>query len=81
VTNPFRWRICATFFPRSSHSILANTDLFNDRYSQINAKRRAANSIGNGALVYQGPQGVDNDAVSLWQLSPYGGVTRAAADG
>ena len=47
----------------------------------MNAKRRIAQRIGNSALVYEGVQGVDNDAISFWQLSLYGGVTVAAADG
>lgn len=52
-----------------------------DRYSKMNARQRATDNIGNGALVYKGAQGVDNDAVSFWQLSIYGGMMMASDDG
>ena len=56
-------------------------EAFFDRHSRLNAKQRVGDNIGDGALVYEGAQGVDNDAVSFWQLSLYGGVTMADGDG
>jgi hypothetical protein len=56
-------------------------EAFFDRYAKMNAKQRVANNIGDGALVYEGAQGVDNDAVSFWRLSLYGGCTMTSADG
>lgn len=55
-------------------------EAFFDHYARMNAKQRAAGNIGAGALQYDGAQGVDNDAVSFWQLSLYGGVTLAGVD-
>jgi hypothetical protein len=52
-----------------------------DQYRTANAKQRATGNIGAGALIYEGAQGIDNDAVSFWQLSLYGGVTVASDDG
>jgi hypothetical protein len=62
-------------------SLTKRGEAFFDRYSKMNAKQRAADNIGDGALVSEGVQGVDNDAVSFWQLSLYGGVTVASDDG
>src|SRR5690349_8757798 len=50
-------------------------------YSKLNAKQHATGDIGKGALVYGGAQGVDNDAISVWQLSLYGGFMMASDDG
>jgi hypothetical protein len=56
-------------------------EAFFDQYTtKANAKQRAANNIGAGALVYEGAQGIDNDAVSFWKLSLYGGLTVASDD-
>jgi hypothetical protein len=54
---------------------------FFEQYAKVNAKQRVANDIGEGALVYGGAQGVDNDAVSFWRLSLYGGITMDSGDG
>jgi hypothetical protein len=56
-------------------------EAFFAQYRTANAKQRVTGNIGAGALVYEGAQGVDNDAVSFWQLSLYGGVTVASDDG
>ena len=50
-------------------------------YSKLNAKQRVAGDIGKGALGYEGAQGVDNDAISVWQLSLYGGLIMDGGDG
>lgn len=50
-------------------------------YFNGNVKQRAANNIGAGALVYEGVQGLDNDAISMWRLSIYGGITLDSGDG
>ena len=52
-----------------------------DQYTEANAKQRIINNIGAGALVYEGAQGVDNDAVSFWKVSLYGGLKMASDDG
>lgn len=62
-------------------SLTKRGEAFFDRYSKMNAKQRVAHNIGDGALVYEGVQGVDNDAVSFWQLSLYGSIAMASADG
>ena len=62
-------------------SLTKRGEAFFDRFSKMNAKQRVLNDIGVGALVYEGVQGLDNDAVSFWQLSLYGGFTMASADG
>jgi hypothetical protein len=54
---------------------------FFDGYSKLNAKQRITGDIGKGALVYEGAQGVDNDAISVWQLSLYGGLIMDSGDG
>jgi hypothetical protein len=62
-------------------SLTKHGEAFFDRFSKMNAKQRVAKDIGAGALVYEGAQGVDNDAVSFWRLSLYGGFTTASASG
>jgi hypothetical protein len=62
-------------------SLTRRGEAFFDHYGKANAKQRVANNIGAGALVYEGAQGIDNDAVSFWQLSLYGGITVASEDG
>ena len=54
--------------------------LFN-RYRMMNAKSRVYGNIGNSALVYEGAQGTDNPQVSVWELSMFGGVKMAGANG
>jgi hypothetical protein len=61
-------------------SLTKRGEAFFDQFSKMNAKQRVSNDIGVGALVYEGAQGVDNDAVSFWQLSLYGGLITASAD-
>ena len=46
-----------------------------------NVKQRVTNNVGAGALVYDGVQGLDNDAISMWRLSIYGGITMDSGDG
>lgn len=41
---------------------------------ELNANQRTENNIGEGALKYQGAQGVDNDGVSVWFVSIYDGI-------
>lgn len=50
-------------------------------YLNSNAKQRVSNNIGAGAFVYEAVQGVDNDTVSMWRLSIYGGMTMDSGDG
>lgn len=49
-------------------------DLF-DRFMQMPAKTRVSANLGNHTFVYDGIQGIDNDAVSVWRFSVYGGLT------
>lgn len=62
-------------------SLTKRGEAFFNRYRAANAKQRVAGNIGAGALVYEGAQGIDNDAVSFWQLSLYGGFTVSSGDG
>lgn len=52
-----------------------------DGYLKLDAKQRVANDIGKGALVYEGVQGIDNDAISFWTLSLYGSLVMDGGDG
>jgi hypothetical protein len=61
-------------------SLTKRGEAFFDQYAKLSAKQRIANDIGDGALVYEGAQGVDNDAVSFWKLSLYGGVRMVSGD-
>ena len=62
-------------------SLTRRGEAFFDQYTEANAKQRIINNIGAGALVYEGAQGVDNDAVSFWKVSLYGGLKMASDDG
>lgn len=46
----------------------------------LNAKQRIKNNLGRGALEYEGAQGVDNDSVSVWLISIYGGIRTISDD-
>lgn len=50
-------------------------------YLNGNAKQKITNDIGEGALRYEGVQGLDNDSISMWRLSMYGGMLMASEDG
>jgi len=62
-------------------SLTKHGEIFFAGYSKLNAKQRVTNDIGKGALVYEAAQAVDNDAISVWQMSLYGGFTMASGDG
>jgi hypothetical protein len=62
------------------YSLTAREDAQFAQYTAMPAKRRAVNNIGNGALAYEGAQGIDNDVVSFWRLSLYGGIMTTGAD-
>jgi hypothetical protein len=62
-------------------SLTKRGEAFFARYNELNAKQRVANNIGKGALVYEAAQAVDNDAISVWQMSLYSGFTMASGDG
>jgi hypothetical protein len=51
------------------------------QYRMVRGANRADGDIGNGALVYEGVQARDNPKISVWELSLFGGVRIAEADG
>jgi hypothetical protein len=63
------------------HSLTKRGEGVYKQLGALNASQKIMGNIGQGALVYEAAQGVDNPAVSVWQLSLYGGVTMASADG
>lgn len=62
-------------------SLTRHGEAFFARYLNGNVKQRVVYNIGAGALVYEGVQGLDNDAISMWRLSIYGGITMDSGDG
>ena len=50
---------------------------FFDRLMQMSAKGRVSSNLGNGTFLYEGIQGTDNDAISVWRFSIYGGLKMA----
>jgi hypothetical protein len=63
------------------HSLTSHGDKIFTKMRQLNAAQRVSNNIGDGALVYEAAQGIDNPLISIWQLSIYGGMTMTGADG
>ena len=63
------------------HSLTGHCERVFHSFNKMQVKDRVANDIGAGAFVYKGIQGVDNPAVSIWELSIYGGMKMASADG
>lgn len=61
-------------------SLTKHGEAFFGQYRTANVKQRVSGNIGGGALVYEGAQGVDNDAVSVWKLALYGAMM-SSADG
>jgi hypothetical protein len=51
------------------------------RFKLLNALRQENGNIGNGALIYEGRQGVDKPSVSVWEVSLFGGATMSAGNG
>jgi hypothetical protein len=39
---------------------------------RLPAKARVSGNLGNGTFLYEGNQGMDNDAISAWRFSVYG---------
>jgi hypothetical protein len=62
-------------------SLTSHGETFFKRFAKLNAKQRATGNIGDGALLYEGAQGVDNPAVSFWEVSLMGGVTMSGDAG
>jgi hypothetical protein len=46
-------------------------------FMQMNAKAREHRNLGSSTFTYDGIQGLDNDAVSMWRFSIYGDITFA----
>ena len=44
------------------------------RLSSLRAKARLKVDVGDGTFIYEGAQGTDNDTISVWDFSIYGGV-------
>jgi hypothetical protein len=63
------------------HSLTIHGDKFFRKIRHLNAAQRVSNDIGDGALVYEAAQGIDNPLISVWQLSFYGAMTMVGADG
>jgi hypothetical protein len=62
-------------------SLTAHGEMFFQGYSTLTARNRVRGDIGQGALVYEGAQGIDNPRVSVWEISLFGGARMSAADG
>lgn len=45
-----------------------------DEFMQMRAKDRVSRDLGNGTFLYEGIQGFDNDSISAWRFSVYGGL-------
>ena len=45
-----------------------------DGFMQMRAKDRVSRNLGNCTFLYDGIQGTDNDAISAWRFSIYGGL-------
>jgi hypothetical protein len=45
-----------------------------DSLLQQSAKDHVRGNLGNGTFLYDGHQGIDNDAISAWRFSAYGGL-------
>ena len=45
-----------------------------DGLMRLPAKARVCGNLGNGTFLYDGNQGTDNDAISAWRFSVYGGL-------
>jgi hypothetical protein len=46
-----------------------------DNLARRRAKARVKVDLGAGTFAYEGAQGTDNDAVSVWEFTIYGGLT------
>ena len=62
-------------------SLTQHGERFFAPYLNGRGKQLIKNNIGAGALVYEGVQGIDNDAISMWRLSLYGGIMMDSGDG
>jgi len=60
-------------------SLTPRGEAFFDRYQKMRARDRVRGDIGNGALVYEGAQGIDNPQISIWELSMLGGAKMVGA--
>jgi hypothetical protein len=49
--------------------------MFDRRFFRANVAQRVTSNIADGAFVYEGVQGVDNPAVTIWRLQVYGGMS------
>jgi hypothetical protein len=47
---------------------------FENRYFALNARARVNADLGRGTFVYEGVQGVDCPALTVWRIAVYGGV-------
>lgn len=45
-----------------------------DHFLGMRAKARVSVNLGNGTFYYEGNQGTDNDAISVWRFVMYGGL-------
>jgi hypothetical protein len=50
------------------------------QYRSTRAQHRVRGDIGNGALIYEGAQGIDNPQISVWEMVLLGGVKMVSAD-
>jgi hypothetical protein len=63
--------------------VLSLTPHGEDFFSQIkqwNTDRRENGTIGNGALIYEGRQGMEKSIFSIWEVSLLGGATMSAGN-
>jgi len=73
----FHWRVRLTsehcWYVAPSHSVPGFDRLLDD-WIRGAAKARASRNLGNGTFLYEGVQATDNDALSAWRFSIYGGL-------
>jgi hypothetical protein len=58
-----------------AHSVTkAGEKLADELLFKLNARNRVRENVGDGAFVYEGAQGVDDDGITAWRFSIYGGL-------
>lgn len=62
------------------YSLTSLGETFFDRFKILNSHKMIAGNIGNGALIYEGRQGTDNEAVSVWEILLFGGARMGQHD-